>query len=132
MIIVRSMEEKEISSMNVIPLVDIMLVLLTIVLTTATFIAKGEIPVELPEAKSGKAVQPQESVVITITKEGKIYLKSREVSYEELKEFLKTLNRQTPVEINADKNAKLENFVKVFDLLNQYGFKNVNLLVKKE
>lgn len=126
------MEEKEISSMNVIPLVDIMLVLLTIVLTTATFIAKGEIPVELPEAKSGKAVQPQESVVITITKEGKIYLKSREVSYEELKEFLKTLNRQTPVEINADKNAKLENFVKVFDLLNQYGFKNVNLLVKKE
>ena len=126
------MEEKEISYMNVIPLVDIMLVLLTIVLTTATFIAKGEIPVELPEAKSGKSIQPQESVVITITKEGRIYVKGREVSYEELKGILKTLNKETPIEINADKDTKLENFVRVFDLLNQGGFKNVNLLVKKE
>ncbi|RUM30873.1 MAG: biopolymer transporter ExbD [Aquifex sp.] len=126
------MEEKEISYMNVIPLVDIMLVLLTIVLTTATFIAKGEIPVELPEAKSVKSVQFQESVVITITKEGRIYVKGREVSYEELKGILKTLSKETPIEINADKDTKLENFVRVFDLLNQGGFKNVNLLVKKE
>lgn len=118
--------------MNVIPLVDIMLVLLTIVLTTATFIAKGEIPVELPEAKSVKSVQFQESVVITITKEGRIYVKGREVSYEELKGILKTLSKETPIEINADKDTKLENFVRVFDLLNQGGFKNVNLLVKKE
>jgi len=126
------MEEKEISSMNVIPLVDIMLVLLTIVLTTATFIAKGEIPVELPQAQSGKAGKVQESLVITITKEGKIYLKGKEITYEELKDFLKMLNRSTPVEINADKNTKLENFVNVFDLLNSYGFKNVNLAVKQE
>ena len=44
------MDEKEFDYMNVIPLVDIMLVLLTIVLTTSTFIASGVIPVNLPKA----------------------------------------------------------------------------------
>ena len=44
------MDEKEFDYMNVIPLVDVMLVLLTIVLTTSTFIATGAIPVELPKA----------------------------------------------------------------------------------
>ena len=42
------MDEKGFESINVIPLVDVMLVLLTIVLTTSTFIAMGAIPVQLP------------------------------------------------------------------------------------
>ncbi len=46
------MDEKEFDYLNVIPLVDVMLVLLTIVLTTSTFIATGGIQVELPEAAS--------------------------------------------------------------------------------
>ncbi len=41
------MDEKEFDYLNVIPLVDVMLVLLTIVLTTATFVVTGRIPVDL-------------------------------------------------------------------------------------
>ena len=44
------MDEKPFESINVIPFVDIMLVLLTMVLTTATFISTGRIPVSLPQA----------------------------------------------------------------------------------
>ncbi len=43
--------------MNVIPFVDIMLVLLIIVLTTSSFIATGRIPVNLPEASASTTVQ---------------------------------------------------------------------------
>jgi Biopolymer transport protein len=42
------MEEKEFDYINMIPFIDVMLVLLTIVLTTSTFVATGVIPVELP------------------------------------------------------------------------------------
>lgn len=48
------MDEKEFDYLNVIPLVDVMLVLLTIVLTTSTFIATGGIKVELPKASTDK------------------------------------------------------------------------------
>jgi biopolymer transport protein ExbD len=44
------MEEKEFDYINVIPLVDVMLVLLTITLTTSSFIAGGMIPMDLPKA----------------------------------------------------------------------------------
>ena len=56
------MEEKEFDYINVIPLVDVMLVLLTIVLTTSSFIASGMIPVELP-----KASKSQEEIMKTQT-----------------------------------------------------------------
>ena len=43
--------ERELNQINVIPLVDVMLVLLVIVLTTATFISTGQVPVELAKAE---------------------------------------------------------------------------------
>ncbi len=43
--------QRDIDQINVIPLVDVMLVLLVIVLTTATFISSGQIPVSLAKAK---------------------------------------------------------------------------------
>jgi len=49
------MDEKEFDYINVIPLVDVMLVLLTIVLMTSTFIATGTLPVELPKATKSPA-----------------------------------------------------------------------------
>jgi len=45
-------QHKKFDSINVIPFIDIMLVLLVMVLTTATFIKQGVIPVALPEAKA--------------------------------------------------------------------------------
>ncbi|OYV24794.1 MAG: energy transducer TonB, partial [Halothiobacillus sp. 20-54-6] len=55
---------------NVIPFIDIMLVLLAIVLTTATFIAQGEISVNLPEAKSAQPVSIEPVLMITVNATG--------------------------------------------------------------
>ena len=57
---------KPLAQINVIPFIDIMLVLLAVVLTTATFVAQGVIPVSLPEATSADELQRNRPIEITI------------------------------------------------------------------
>jgi biopolymer transport protein ExbD len=56
--------DRELKQINVIPLVDVMLVLLVIILTTATFITTGQIPVNL--AKASMAGERQDTALIII------------------------------------------------------------------
>ena len=69
---------RELNQINVIPLVDVMLVLLVIVLTTATFITAGQIPVNL--AKTAAASDRQDTpLIITVTAEGALFVNDRAV-----------------------------------------------------
>ncbi len=120
------MEEKEFSSMNVIPLVDIMLVLLTIVLITATFVVQGSIPVNLPRA-SQKQEEAIRSVEIILTKEGRLFFEGREVSLRELEEILKNLNPSARISIAGDKDANLQSLVSLLELLKKYQFERVSI-----
>ncbi len=65
--------EREIHQINVIPLVDVMLVLLVIVLTTATFITTGQVPVQLAKAKEA-GDRKDVPLVITMTSEGNLFI----------------------------------------------------------
>ncbi len=125
------MEDREFSYINVIPLVDIMLVLLTIVLTTATFIVQGEVPVSLPSAGSSQERRTYQALSITVTKEGRILFAGKEVGLEELSKALGSYDRKTPVNIRTDRDARVQSFVSVMDILSKLGFKSVNLLVRK-
>jgi biopolymer transport protein ExbD len=120
------MEEKEFDYINVIPLVDVMLVLLTIVLTTSTFIATGVIPIELPEA-SKSSTDTIKLQTIEIDRSGQIYLNSRSVSLDELQILMKPLDRDIPVLIKADRNIALQVFVDVLDIIKKSEFKKVTL-----
>ena len=95
------MDEKEFDYMNVIPLVDVMIVLLTIVLTTSTFIATGAIPVELPKASETTA-EALPSVSIEIDSHQNMYLNAKPVSLATLRSSLSTMERESPVLIRAD------------------------------
>ena len=67
------MEEKSFDYMNVIPLVDVMLVLLTIVLMVSTFVVSGTIPVRLPVASQQQNSAPLKTVTVTIDRNGAVY-----------------------------------------------------------
>ncbi|MBU2054222.1 MAG: biopolymer transporter ExbD [Proteobacteria bacterium] len=124
------MEDKEFDYINVIPLVDVMLVLLTIVLTTSTFIATGMISLSLPKASHGQA----ESVrwqTISIDQTGRIYFNTAEVALEGLSAALDRLDRETPLVVRADCNIRLQVFIDVLDLLNGRGFKKVTVQTEK-
>ena len=125
------MDEKEFDYMNVIPLVDVMLVLLTIVLTTSTFIASGGIPVELPKA-SKSMEETSKAQIVSIEKNGGIYLNSAQVSLEKLKEDMRLIARDTPILIRADKDIRVQAFVDVLDIVKTLGFKKVSLQTQEK
>jgi biopolymer transport protein ExbD len=124
------MEEKEFDYINVIPLVDVMLVLLTIVLTTSSFIAGGMIPLDLPKAQrsAGEILKTQ---TIEIDRAGNIYLNSQPVSLEELKTGLGPMNKNVPVLIRADRSIVLQNFVSVLDVIKRLEFTRISLQTEK-
>jgi|SRR5579885_455686 len=122
--------ERELDQINVIPLVDVMLVLLVIVLTTATFITTGQIPVDL--AKASEAGDRQDvPLVITITSDGRLFLNERPVSEESLKADLAPHPRESLVVVRADRVTLLERFVNVVDQVRGLGFKQVSLEVER-
>jgi biopolymer transport protein ExbD len=124
------MEEKEFDYMNVIPLVDVMLVLLTIVLTTSTFIASGMINVSLPKA-SAEHKEIVKNQTISIHKDGTVYLNATAMTLDELKETVTGMDRETPMVIRADRDIRLQIFVDVLDIINNLGFKKVAIQTEK-
>lgn len=121
------MEDKEISMMNVIPLIDIMLVLLTIVLVTSTFIASGKIPVDLPQAKASVKMENVPQEYIEIDSKGVYFFQGKEISETNLKTEVEKLSRDSKIIIRADKSISLNIFVVVLDMLKADGFENVSL-----
>jgi biopolymer transport protein ExbD len=123
------MDEKPFDSMNVIPFVDIMLVLLTIVLTTSSFIATGRIPVHLPLAS--KSITDSDKVVtLELTVSGGLYFEGRPVTLSELQSALSPLRRESAFLIRADRDISLQRFIDVADVLKQMGFSRVAVQTK--
>jgi len=120
------MDEKEFDYLNVIPLVDVMLVLLTIVLTTSTFIARGTIPVDLPKASNSRE-ERLKTVTIEIDPRGTVIFNAVAVTLPTLKEQLKPVARSTPVLIRADRSIPLQGFIDVLDLVKGSGFNRVSI-----
>lgn len=120
--------DRELDQINVIPLVDVMLVLLVIVLTTATFITTGQIPVDLAKAKEAGDHQDV-PLVITLTADGGLFMNDRPVAREELKAVLAPHPRESSVVVRADRVTLLERFVQVVDEVRGLGFRQVSLEV---
>ena len=120
------MEEKEFDYINVIPFIDIMLVLLTIVLTTSTFIARGAIPMELPRLSSH---QPGaiKSISIDIDRQSVLYVNAKPVPLVRLGDAIRVFSPETPVLIRADRAIALQVFVEVMDVIRNRGFRKLSL-----
>lgn len=125
------MDEKEFDYINVIPFVDIMLVLLTIVLTTSTLIAAGSIPLQLPQASRNRE-DLLRLQTIEIDRKGTIYYNTAPLCRQALFEALSHLDRSTPILIRADKNIALQTFVGVLDVVKTGGFTRVSLQTEPE
>lgn len=125
------MEEKSFDYMNVIPLVDVMMVLLTIVLMTSTFIASGLIPIDLPRASHDRMLLSK-TQTIAIDGAGVIYFDSVPVTLPDLESKLKTFGRQTPVLVKADRRLEVQACVDVLDMLTANGFMKVALQTERK
>ena len=122
--------ERDINQINVIPLVDVMLALLVIVLTTATFISTGQVPVNLATAKEASA-RKDTPIVVTITADGGLFLNDRAVDETGLPPLLQPYPKESSVVVRADRVTLLERFVSIVDEIRSLGFHQVSLEVVK-
>lgn len=109
-----------------------MLVLLVIVLTTATFVAKGIIPVDLPSSESAAKQDDKKNLTITIKANGEILFDKNIVLEKDLALELSKYKVYMPVHINCDKEAKFDIFVTLLDILKDKEFKNLGIITKKD
>jgi len=120
--------KQDIDQINVIPLVDVMLVLLVIVLTTATFISTGQIPVNLAKAKEVGDRQDV-PIVITLNADGELFVNDTPLHDVSLEDALSNKSRDSAVVVRADKTTLLERFVTLVDDVRGLGFQQVSLEV---
>ena len=125
------MKLQKFDSINVIPFIDVLLVLLAIVLLTSTFITKGLIPVALPDSKNASKLKSDKEIVIVIDNLGKFYLDDIDMAIENIEFELLGKPKETPIHLNTDKDTKFENFVNILDMLKKNEFNNVSIVTKK-
>lgn len=123
---------KKFDQINVIPFIDIMLVLLAIVLATASFISQGKIEVNVPQSDSKIAVEPQDMAeLITITKDGTYYYQDKPTTLAVLDSKLEKLDKTTKITIKIDAESNFQQFVNVTDMLSKYQLKKVAVVTEK-
>jgi len=125
------MKIKKFDSINVVPFIDIMLVLLVIVLTTATFIAKGEIPLDLPKSSATANSEKKESVAIYITKDNEVFINDTQIHNSDFKTIIHKYSSDTLFKINCDKEAKFDYFVSILDTFKNLNMSNIAIVTQK-
>ena len=124
-------QRKKFDQVNVIPLIDILLVLLVMVITTATFIKQGILPIELPEAKASYKKEDKKEFDIYITKDGKYHLDKKEISIADLESRLSKIDKDQTVVLRSDKEASFQHFVSVMDILKKLEHKQLYIVTKE-
>lgn len=125
---------KKIDSLNLIPFIDIVLVLLVIVLTTATFLQQNHLSVDIPKVAENTGTQAlnENDIIISIKNDNKIFLDKNEVSLEQLRFHISRLPKDSHIVLNGDKKSNFEVFAKIMALLESLEFGNLYILVGAE
>jgi len=122
--------DADLHEINVVPLVDVMLVLLVIVLTTASFVSTGQIPVQLAKAQHADASQDP-GVKVVLMADGGLTVNDRPVALADLPAALTGLPRSAQVVVWADKQIALQRFVGTVDAIKGQGFDRIGLRVER-
>jgi len=109
---------------NMVPFIDITLILLIIFMVMTPFIVQSQLNVDLPAATSVNKISEDNVIRIEVSKDGKILVENRQVPFEGLTEEL-TLrlgrSREKTILVQADKAVSIEKVVAVFDTAKKLG-----------
>ena len=129
----RPRTRRDVALINLTPLIDVVFLLLIFFMVTTSFSLTRGIKVDLPTTTTPQE-KIEQNIVISVTKDGKIYLDKTQISKTEL---VKTLKRQigeknSLVVINADKDTRHGMVVEVMDLAKQGGAGKLGILTTPE
>jgi biopolymer transport protein ExbD len=125
---------KEDPEINLIPLIDISLLLVIFFMLSSTFLQEGRLKIELPQASlapTGK--QKTDSLVITVSQSGSYRVNDRELinsAPDTLRAAIQSVagaDRSKPVTVRADARSTHQSVVTAMDVLGKLGFTRINI-----
>ena len=126
------MRLKRPEGMNIIPFVDIMLVLLTIVLTISTFVSQQKMRIEIPSATQTQTSDTKITHEIIVNADNTLSFGSTITTIEALEGELIALPREDAIILRADKQSDFGLFIAIVDVLKKHNHFHVDIVVKKE
>jgi biopolymer transport protein TolR len=124
-------DRRYLSEINVVPLVDVVLVLLIIFMITAPLLYRG-IDIQLP-ASATNTIEPNERLVVTVEKDGAIYLNKERVPESNLRPALAAARDRNPslsVYLRADQGVPYGIVVRVMDAAKQAGILQLGMVTE--
>lgn len=124
---------KRFDTINVIPLIDVMLVLLAVVLTTASFIVHDSIELDLPDTKTTEAFSSTDNNIVhlSVNAQGQFFINDTPSTIAQLDARLASMPSNTPMIIKIDERAKFGEFVQLVDVLKAHRFTELTFLTEK-
>lgn len=121
---------RTINEINMVPFIDVMLVLLIIFMVTVTLPAVG-VPVELPESRAAPVEEKPDQITISIDRQGVIYIEDAAVPAGGLPEALAALDRGEPqplIVLRGDRSLDYGRVMRVMGELGRAGFTSISLV----
>ena len=115
------------NEMNLIPLIDIMLVLMIIFLVTAT-VANPSVPLNLPETQAEIQPPPQKPITINVNQQGEVAWNAEVVSLDELEQRFQDQAKQSvqpTIVLRADKESKYDTVAQVMSRASEAGLTDI-------
>jgi len=132
----RDRKRKPIAEINVVPYIDVMLVLLIIFMVTAPLLTEG-VKIDLPQTDANP-IEPDpdspEPFILTVTQDGALYIDDLEKTQEEILVYTTALYQQKPNTdflVRGDKNAVYNDVLQAMVLLKQAGIETVSLVTEQ-
>ena len=125
-------KNRVISQINVTPFVDVMLVLLIVFMITAPLLTVG-VSVDLPKTKASQLNSKGDPIIISIKKNGELYIQEREIDTLQLLPRLKAIssgNKNLRIYVRGDKDVPYGLVLDIIAKIKSSGFKKVALVAK--
>jgi len=123
---------RPLAEINVTPLVDVMLVLLVIFMVAAPLMTAG-VPVQLPKTSAATTQQPRQPIIVSMTSDGRLFLREESLTATQLLPRLQTLLNQdadAAVYVRGDRSLPYGQIMELIGLVNRAGFPRVSLIAE--
>jgi biopolymer transport protein ExbD len=122
-----------ITEINMVPFIDVVLVLLIIFMILSPFLSQSQIPVKLPRAESNRSLDDDTPLKVHVTRDGDYYIGGKRVLRAQVKDGLRralAADRRRAVLIEADRDAPFKNVVVALDAAEQAEAARVGVAVQ--
>ena len=126
----RGTRRRTISEINMVPFIDVMLVLLIIFMVTAPMLQTG-VDVDLPEAKAQTIPDDEGKLILTVTKDKRMFLGKMQIPFDDVEKILRgnaKLNADHELYLHADKSLLYGDVVKIMAAVKQAGVDKLGMV----